>query len=705
LFGLDNIIRKNSDGVPAATSSTPVTVSLAGGESTDDGSTLVVFLGSGNGQGFSVTPPSGWIHIQGIIAVAAGLRMFRRGPAEGLVAGESSWNFSPAYAPAGPVWWTVLEIPGVDPVTPQDADSGGFVTVASSGTTAGVQTGLTSTYDGLGLSVHVSWNPGGTDSWGSHTDGFTEVAEGAQSDGTGAVDVSVSARPVQQIGQFGATATCSRTLTTAGPALTYSFVLNAVGARKAANVYFLDGAEHGTAVGNTLGVSGRKIIETITGNVSISSLAACSGNYGWLLSSTAAACNVTFAATSRAGLSLAHRRRFRFRPSLPSVDVEFWRHGNMAIRFIAATGKLGLQVGTGTEQVSDQVITANQWFAPEFVKQSSSVYDWSVDYNAEPTDTTGPVAQAQASGTGGDSSIAHRFGWPNAITVDMDTDDGIGAAERASYPFGNIQVLPLKVDPAATPTVSGSTANFGVMNGGVVTAWNATNARNAVDDVPPDLSATRDAAVAVTAHATDYVEFPMETLDAAALGVSIRGIRFIACIWAASATAATIRFTMTNGVETFTYGDSDYNQDNTATPVWFCDTMRPISAGRMDWTQAKLDATVFRFGSNDATPDIGVDMVLAEVAVRVAEVVTLIRAGAADEFLVQAAQDPDSSGYVALLFTVPADRGADFSWEYPAGTPNTKRLDAGDPAWTEPIGAADITAVPRVTIAPDPVPA
>src|ERR671919_3182311 len=97
MLSLASIVRQNSGGVAAATSSAPVTVSLAGYESTETGNTLVVFFAGGNGQTFShVSPPSGWAGItSGGAAGDGGRALFFRGPAQGLAAGESSWDFTP----------------------------------------------------------------------------------------------------------------------------------------------------------------------------------------------------------------------------------------------------------------------------------------------------------------------------------------------------------------------------------------------------------------------------------------------------------------------------------------------------------------------------------------------------------------------------------------------------------------------------------
>lgn len=687
-----------------------MTVSLAGADVTEAGTTLVVFFAGGNGQFFGTTDPPGWAKIaSGGGATGGTLGIFLRGPTQGLAAGESSWNFTPFNATAGPVKWWVGELEGIASgdllgTAVVDANSGVSVTVATSGTTMTATAGASSTYDGLALSAHVSYNTSGTDSWGSHTGGFAEIFEGSQAgSGSDVTDISVSGLPVQQIGTYGPTATCSRTLTgDPGAGYSYSFVLTAEGARKAANLKMIDGAEHGLITGNTLGPTNNRIMSSATAGVSVSAAAKRSGNYGYRLTSTNAACNFTpmDSLAQRTGQKV-DKRYFIFRTALPSNDVEIWRIGNRIFRFRVASGKIGYTVGTGTEVLSDQAITVDQWFGIELVIDSPFL--WNVDYNAELTNTTPAVEQTPPTGSGGDSSVNYRIGWTetNGGTITMDTDDAVMAIERAAYPIGDVRVLPLKVDPAGTPTISGTSTNFGVMvNDGTVNAWDATNARNAIDDVPPDLSATRDAAVMKTAHATDYAEFPMETYDMAAGGVNVRGVGWKACLWAASATAATIRIRISDGAEIVGAGlsEQDPGADNSATPVWVCGPARPTT-GRVDWTQAKVDALAFRMGSNDATPDIGVDSVVFELAV-VKTVTEDLFGEAGAPVHITAKRDPDTNGLVGMtITTVGAGVTVDYEVDSVAQTPVVVVADATQYV---PIlgGGEDFPSVNRITVTP-----
>lgn len=694
----DSIIHQNSGGSSAVVAGGTVTVSLTGGETTEAGNTLIVFLAGGAGAAFGSTPPSGWANIDGTATVDdASIRIFLRGPSQGLAAGESSWNFTAGAAlPTGPVRWLVWEIEGVvSSATLADIlnANSGSPTQFTSGTTAFDTTGVTSTYDGLAISVHLSYNPSGTDTWGSHTDGFTEVDEGSQSNGgTGNITLSVSALHVNEVGAYGATATCSRTLTTTNAGLAYTMVITAADAKHAANLRLIDGAEHGLITGNTVsGLTNNKIAESATAGVSVSGTAARSGNYGWLYSSSSAACNSihgTF--TAMAGSMLAGRSvwrlHFRF-PTLPGADADIWvlrdlsANALITVRFVDASDKIGITAGAGTQVLSDTTITANQWVGVDIVTDFSTTahkIDWRVDYNAELTDTTAGVVQTQATVTGSaNPTVASiRRGWTTSITATMHFDDFANSAETQHYPIGDLRVLPRKVDPAGTVVLSGTSTNFGVMtaNGATISAWNATNARNAVDDIPPDLSGTRDAAGALLAHATDYIEFPVEPFDMAANKVNVRGQRAIVCLWAASATTATMRLaasingTLISGAGT---SEADPSADNTSTPVWVQFMIRP-STGRVVWNQTDSDGLRLRFGSNDATPDIMVDAFVVEMAVVKARAEDLF--GEAGQLThVEAHRDPDTQALVGATVTNDSGDPIELSWEVD-GVPDSSGL-------------------------------
>lgn len=713
-------LHQNSGGQTAAINTTPIVVALAGADTTDAGSTLIVcFFGAGTQQ--VTTTPSGWVKFGPASGTNIRPTWFRRGPAEGLAAGESSWSFTPGSGVVNPLGWVVLEYPNLDPDAPLDVLPISL-TSTSSGTTSVNTTTITSTYDGLALSFHGSYmSTGGvSDSWGSHTDGFAEIAEQTINDGTKSVDLSVSALPVEALGTFGATATVSRTLDGTNPGFSLTFVVTSATARKAADLLMLDGAEQGTVAGITVGGTiSTPVVGFLNGAVTCDAVAARSGNFGWRLVGTASAANFGWSSTT--GLpSLSTRpvfeRHFRL-PTLPVADTVLWTTTDvgtvsLVLRFIAATGKLGLKLGSGTEQVSDAAVTANQWFRVDLRadrRTTTHTADWQVTYDAELTGSTTPVAQAQASGSGSPNTtvLTYTVGPTATGTFEIHTDDGAGSGNPGHYPLGDIRVLPLTVDPAGTVTVSGSTANFGVMTAnGTIGAWNAANALVAVNDVPPIIGASADGVVAVNASATDYVEFPMQTYNAAANGAAIRGVRAIAALWAASTTAATIRLLASDGTTTYTlFSEADPNADNSTTaPVWVAAIIRTSATVRPVWTQTKLDALVLRMGSNDATPDIGVTSWVVEVAVRadpltvrVAEVTGL--EGVTSSATVDVRLDADSGAPIAYDATPASDFDASVTYTE-RGLDTTTSLPAGNPVTTEIVGADTVNDVTNLSIGP-----
>jgi hypothetical protein len=718
-------LHQNSGGQTAAINTTPIVVALAGADTTAAGSTLLVcFFGASVMQVTSA--PSGWVKFGPASATNIKPTWFRRGPTEGLAAGESSWSFTPGSGVLNPLGWVVLEYPNLDPDAPLDVLPISLTSTSSGTTSVNTTTTISSTYDGLALSFHGSYmSTGGvSDSWGSHTGGFVEIAEQAINDGTKSVDLSVSGLPVEALGTFGATATVSRTLDGTNPGFSLTFVLTSATARKAADLIMLDGAEQGTVAGITVGgTTTTPVVGSLNGAVTCDAAAARSGNFGWRLVGTASAANFGWSSTT--GLPNGTQqlntrpvfvRHFRLL-TLPAADTVLWTTTDvgtvaLVLRFIAATGKLGLKLGSGTEQVSDAAVTANQWFRVDLRadrRTTTHTADWQVTYNAELTGSTAPVAQTQASGTGSANSLLQTYTvGPTATgTFEIHTDDGAGSGNPGHYPLGDIRVLPLTVDPAGTVTVSGSTANFGVMTAnGTIGAWNAANALAAVDDVPPTIGASADGVVAVTASATDYVEFPMQTYNAAANGAAIRGVRAIAALWAASTTAATIRLLASDGTTTYTlFSEADPNADNSTTaPVWVAAIVRTSATVRPVWTQAKLDALALRMGSNDATPDIGIHSIMAEVAVRadpqtvrVAEVTGL--EGVTSTAFVDARLDADSGAPIAYDATPAPDFDAAVTYTERGADTNTP-LPAGAAVASEIVGADTVDDVTNLSIGP-----
>jgi len=440
-----------------------------------------------------------------------------------------------------------------------------------------------------------------------------------------------------------------------------------------------------------VGAVGSRYLETVVGSPAITA-------DGLQLASTAAAESaatpvIAFQPAPQLN-SYVLQARLRFDGSLPSVDTELLvttSTNPLALRYVAASQKLGLKLGTGSEVLSDATVAAGGFITVNLrmiSTGSAQTGDWQVDYGA------GPVAQAQASFAGGSSSGTVRLGWAGAITVPGVTFAYLLVSVVAGhYPLGEFTFALLKVDPAATPTISGTTTNFGVMTAnGTVAAWNATNARDAVDDWPPVVGASADGAGPILTHAPDYVEFPLETYDASGTG-SIRAARPVLPMWAATATAATCRVNGWDGTTSTTlFAEADPEADATSTPAWICKMWRPAGG----WTQAKLDAAAVRIGSLDPNPDIMPHAVGMEVCVQLAATQTLFGTMASQ------ALDPTTGGVLGVTVDTTVDPGkaADLTYEE-SGSPTTVPV-AADTVHVETTDAADATVVNRIELHPDP---
>jgi hypothetical protein len=667
----DNIVHQNSGGTSTSSTSTAITVSLAGADTTEADNVVLVFL-SGSDSSTIFPTVSGWRRVYG---GTADITFYVRSSADGLAAGESSWNFTPSVSPGGPVVWAVLELSGVDAVEVIDAAVQAAKDAASGTVTTMSSTNPTTTYDGLFFAVHLFRDADNTTpaTWGSHTASYTEVLEAGQGGSTASIGMSISALPVQTIGTFPLAATANRTFL-ANEVTRVSFSVFAQNAPRQTDMINLDGGESYQ-------------VGTATAGVTLDAAAARSGAVGYLLSSTAAACNKTFT-TGSSGTYPAYRWCFQVPDLNDRSEIAYFTisvsggSGAKTLTLRMTGGQLGLNwsggVTSGGEQLSDQSITADQWIGIDLRidRRTANAYtvEWAVDYNADLSDTTPGVRQTAATATNATGtflSLTPRVGWSSALTSTMWVDDH-AVTPGYNFPIGDLRVIPLKVDSAGTPSVTGSTANFGVMtSNGTVAAWNATNARNAVDDIPPIAAGngSRDAAVAILAHATDTANFPMETYDLAANKVAARGVKAHWWLWAASGTATTIRIFVSDGTDVHTmYAEADPGADN-VTQVYSSAVVRVSASAPPDWTQSKVNSLEFRFGSNDANPDIGLDAMLLELAVVKAVPETLF-GESSEPVYVQAHRDPSTYALVGATVTNNSGDPIELAWEV-SGVPDT----------------------------------
>lgn len=621
------------------------------------------------------------------------------------VDGETSWSFSLSQS-AMCEWWAV-EVEGLDntaPVdtTPQFQSTGSGTSIDSAGAGSNV---LSTVYDGLVVAAYTGNNATNSTvpSFSGYGQGLTEYVDIGQSSGATAHGLAVALASVAAPTTWDVAATTSVSCS----ALSGVHVVYAcTGSRRLANLVQMAGFEWGTTAGLATGPAGAAPFDVVTGSPAIVSTSPRTGSYCLEVSASAAAENVQWNAGSIAlyGSSAYLVARFAvYSPSpLPGADLDVaslnrtTAGADVVLRYRSASGTLKLQVGAGTEQAGPTV-AANTWYGIDVrfdVSGTTYLCDWQVD----------GVDQTQATLSGQVASTANMLvlGWTGASTGTVRYDDVAVSQVRGQYPIGDVRVYPLAVDPSGTVTISGTTSNFGVMTAnGTVGAWNATNARNAIDDIPPDLSATRDALVMVTASATDYAEIPMATRNAAANGESIRGAKLYLPLWAASATAATIRVNVTDGTDVYAlYAEADPNADATATPAWVCRMVRSTSSPFSPpvWTQPRVDGLAVRVGSNDATPDIGVDAALVELAMRAGEARTVIGESGTPASTAGAV-DPDSGAVISTTLA-PVGLGATLRWTDSGGSGSQSVAAGGSYTRTYP-SAVDVSEVTLIEVDPD----
>jgi hypothetical protein len=460
------------------------------------------------------------------------------------------------------------------------------------------------------------------------------------------------------------------------------------------------GFEMGTATGLASGsaaVAGMAPFDVVTGgDPAFDSTIKRSGSFSMKLTATAAAKWVAWTdpgvlgvfrpnvASQPVSYALTRQTCVYFDGSLPSTDVELVSieagsaSNSVKIWYRSASQKIGMRIGSGTEQLSDAVVSANKWIQIPwryFSFSTTHTLDWAVRYDSlDPASL--PVTQAQATATGMTSGpvTAIVFGWKTATTATVYYDDDFVCKQWAVHPLADHHVSPLLVDPTGTVTITGTQANFETYSGASSTAWNAVTARNSIDDMPPTFT---DGITQVANAAGDYVIIPMATL---ALGQSMspRAVRWYAAVGAVSGTAATLGVRCADGSTVlFTSTVADHGQDS-ANAVWLCGMARLANNGNFArlWalTVARLAALTFEFGrSGDASPDVRLEAVLAEVAW--VSSVEFVAHEAVDDIggthRVVQRLDPDTGACLGFLVTTPNNgRGATLSWTA-NGTPDS----------------------------------
>lgn len=729
MLSTDNIIWQDTGSFES--SSGTVTHPDAGGTTAGNAVVIIVGLGGDDvaGHDRDIAAPSGFSEVSAIGSgpTVATLRFFIKPSAS---AGETSWGLT-VTGGSEQVCWAMFEMTGLDLDWPNKAylNAGSTQPTNPAGSPVTSQACLTATgnesYAALGFAAAFVTNTTPTaptvTGW---SDGFFEIATESIANGSRAHVLSVAAQPIQVTGDVDTTVS----LTPASHVSTWLVVFTGTESLHAVNPLGIFGAEIGTDTGLTVGdqSGGPAPWDTSTGSPTIVTTFARSGTYCIKYSSTSAACNTTWeqkTAPQRGTLGtvsatalpavVVKRLHVYFDGALPSGDTQLasCEVGSLAnglqIRYVSASQKIGVKIGTGTEQVSDTTVTHSQHIGIDYFydpRTTTHLCDWAVDYNANVDDVTPGVAQTRASTAGmtagGITKI--RTGWTDAVTRTVYMDDMVASQWRKTYPIGDVRIVPLKVDPAGTHTVLIDANNFRTFtsNGGTLTAITSANIRTALDDIPPTIGSTADGLTQITVDTGDYVMFPMEPYTCAPDFSPVTGRWYVAG-WAASGNPAAMKYEMYDGTSFGRTGSDDPGFDTSAT-VWLTSLHRPNTNIAHPLTVARLSNLAIRMGySPDANPDGGFHSVLFELVLKPADTIGVIdcETGA---FMVYARINPVTQAIVSFLVTTPSgDRGATFTHSLAEVAQDPHYVDPNT-AYELSIGADDISGVTAYGLSPDP---
>lgn len=553
------------------------------------------------------------------------------------VGAETSWTFT--FAATTPLTWYVFECNNLNPDEPIDVVATNPGQTPSNG--GSVTSGTTPTNGGLSsaaIAVFASnQGAGETHSFAGYTNTFTEIADVNPGAGTSGYEMAVARRFRDgSTSIFSTTTTFSTNSGTTETVAAAVFVLRANDSPLVAPLVYFTGFEWGTygGIGNTgdnaLLANAFAPTGTAGTNYLIQGSSARGGNYGLQITQSAATAGVGVGTmASKTGAFGLNCRVV----SGSGVAIVAWADVaaggvDVVLVYNFSTNKYGLRWGpSGTPSYQPGTTALNTWVWVEVRYTTATTThhaEWRIETGANTyTDQTSPTDETGTAGAGISRIV---LGSPSiSQTLTADYDDVCISEYYTAYPLQPHNVRLLTVDTGGTPTVSGTTTNFNVFTAnGTLAAWNATNARNAVDEVPPTVSASADGVVQVTTAASDYMEFPMATYTCSATEV-IGGVRLLAPAWGgAGAGTGTLGLRGHDGTAEATlistataYDAASPTAVDATTPLWQC-AMWPQSAG---WTQAKLDAAAVRVGfSSDATPDMGVSAIYLEVATRSANV-------------------------------------------------------------------------------------
>lgn len=680
------------------------TVTLPSG--TTDGNTVIMFFASSGGP-----QSTGFTRDHSPSTATVRTYILRK---SNVTAGENNFSVT-GWAVATPVVWVAIEIQGLHKLNTLEFNSA-LPNAATSGTTFTTSTSSSTaawSYERIEFALHAGSNTANSTvpTWSGHTNDFVSYQQSSRVDGATALSAAVSVRVAGDIASSVSTAATS-SVTVTGNCVLVAY--NAAAARREPNVDVMSGAEHGTAAGLATGAATNPPFDVVNGSVAVSTSSPRSGSYCYRLAGASAAANMSWSSTGALSLYpasagfTAHRQycaRFsvRFPGSLPAGDVGIAAFdagtgtsaSGMQLTYRSATQQFGLLVvndvpTAGTEVLATPTLVADTWYDIDVyldmtnaARQQQFAAYWRVD-NTDQTTATVSTSTASTVAT----FTRFRLGWLTSTSATVDYDDIVGSKHPGHFPLGSIRIYPIAVDPAGTVTAT-TPASFSTMtaNGTLNSTFAGATARDAIDEVPVVVGASADGFVQDTIGASDYVAVPMATRSASGSLQALRAARFYVAGWAAgNPAAATFGLRAHDGTAEYTLAataDPAFT-NSTTTPAWLCRMMRTTSSATpYQWTQAALDAMTARLGfSGDVTPNIGVNALMLEVAMRDAE---QIQAVEADGVFCYYLLDPDRNTIVAMKLVAPVDgaawaqyvvNGVTIDRNAPAGTTDTYTIGA-----------------------------
>lgn len=699
-FSSEDIVQENSG--TSTTTGTSYQVTLPSG--TTAGNTLLIFTAGPVSQ----TAPAGVVTDKSAAPNLAARRKSDVG------AGETSWTFTFLNGSAAlfAFSWYVAEVANMDPVEPLDASASNVLQAVSNGGT--LSTGTTPLNAGLNTALFAVFAvpANGTSSWSDYTNDFEEILDIGSGNGASDYQLAVARTFVAgTTGQFSSTATLATSLSSPNcHALIVAY--RAADSPIVAPLAHLQGFEQGTDGGATSHNGATSLYAaTLNGgagtwgtNLLVQAASARNSSYGFrVVASGAAAYRRLGNLNAKAG-SFGWDVRVVSATGTVVVNELVSTAGTALAQLLydTSTSKFGVRCGTtGTVSWQSGTTATNTWVWVD-VRLKVGTTTWQAEWTLETgTDAYTPQAAAELTGQTATLIGPVHVGGNAAQTTTADYDNIVMSTYWVAYPLGPHQVRLLTVDTGSTPSVSGTTGNFSVFTAnGTLGAWNATNARNAVDEVPPTVSASADGVCQTAVAASDYIEFPMAPCTLADDEV-VSGVRSLVPMWGGTgAGTGTVGVRGWDGTtETIlTPASTSYDAGSptviSATePRWEC-AMWPSPNG---WTQAELDALALRFGfSTDAAPDMGCHALYLEYATKKARTQQLFGD------LVTQAINPNTEGIRAITVDTTLESGKSATLRYEvSGTPTDVNVPA-DTTQTEVIDAPDQPTINRIELYPDP---